>query len=1021
MTKYTQQNRNLQIEIEGKTGKDESGNNYVLLSQIMEGSYQELAQPFKLILKLASPVTSSPLTAADMLGRNTTVKLKKDDDTWRLFNGILSGFCCKGYYSYAECGHEVYNTDLYEYEAVLSPKLLMLKNSIKNRVFHDKKPTAVITSILSDWNIEYESKLTSSEDDTKAYYEIEQVVQYEESDLDFLSRLLEKDGIFYNFWQGEDDNGNPIHKLVLRDSNPASELDLKFDSGGDSEAVKKFSFGEDVVPNAVRTDNYDFRQADVTFFNYDDTHINQTTELGSYANKMLVNRFDAGFVSTKSKSDASKYRKKLKKLAAARWRSAAYCWHGTTGNRSIASGTGFTMTGFPGNEIKGVVTRVEFTAKTTPFTVLTGTVKKDIKNGFKATFWAHDLEQPFKPQLRTKTPKTFATTSARVITVENIPTSTEETEFQFNSDLGGNPTLLDSSTCRVKILMNWRNTLDDNTPDFSTMWLNARFGQMWADPNSGSFDIPRKGQEVLVSFVNGNLAQPVIVGSLYNSVINPPIDASLTEGIYGNLMRTTAVAANKNGGYDATSSLVDSMPLPMAAYDLGQKKNRKGYSEISMFSMDNGQFSEPSYDDADFMTTWFFPAGAPPISTLVGYKDSLGSGSAGKSMFFEGINMYSNNDVLNQAAQSQIINAGTNIQISAGSSITLEVGRSKITLTDKGIALTNTFGAKNKYAGYVAAYQDVDNNAPEAPSWSLSTFSSSLALVPGLAGLTAPLSSVCGTYLANVKTWWGSECGGMIGNTGVKGLKSNVAGGFDLSSCLENLAKIVNNVIQDVCGNVGTKASLYGGGSINASLNLILQTLLMEGVLLTIIGTITMFLGKSGFKASAIELQTNSMVNSSDEISHDAPVVKLQANPFGGYFNLARQIGDMAGAGNVVTGMMQQAAITQHKLDLIEIEMRTLKKDEMQLQDSSTGVQENNSKVSEEELEAHNDSAQVLESNVDVVKDEAGVVNDEAKVSKAEQKLAESEVKATGQKLEAVENDIRTMIIQNNLMDCELM
>ncbi|MCP3965306.1 MAG: type VI secretion system tip protein VgrG [Lentisphaerae bacterium] len=973
---YTQDNRNLQIEVDGKTDKDSYGNNQILLSRIMKGSYQQLAKPFHIKLKLVSPAVNSPLTLKDMLGHNVTVKLKQEDDSWRLFNGILSDFNFKGYYSYTEeKGIKVFNKELYEYGAVLSPKMILMKNSLKSRVFHEKKPTDVIKQILSEWNIDYVDSLTNSTDDTKAYYDIEQIVQYEESDLSFISRLMEKDGIYYNFWQGEDGDNHPVHKLILRDSNPVADTNLKYDYAGDTEAIREFTLGERVVPDAVRIDDYDHRQADVTFFNYDDTSINQDTDLGSYADKMQISKFDAGFVCTKDKSNAAKYRKKLKKLEAQRLRCAGYDWDGITHNRGLAAGTAFKMTGFPSGNVEGLITRVEFTARTKPFSTLNSSIDTDFASGFTAKFYAQDLGQVFRPRLETQEPKISATLNARVITVENVPTTSgEETAFQFNSDLGGNPTWLDSSTYRVKILMNWRNTQSDNTPDFTTMWLNARFGQLWADHTSGSFDIPRKGQEVLVTFVNGNLSQPVVVGSLYNSVVTPPIDSTISEGIYGSLMRSSAIKTNSDdGSYEnSTSSLGNTMPLPVAAYDLGKKKNQKGFSEISMYSVDNAQFSEPSYDDASFMSSWFFPAGAPSIETLVGYKDSLGSGSAGKNMFFEGINMYSNKDVLNQAAQSQIINAGADVQISAANSITLQVGRSKITITDAGVALANTFGDQNKYNGYIAAYQDVDDNAPSEPSWALSSFSTSMALVPGVAALTAPLTTLCGTYLAEVKTWFGAEHGGLIGNSSTTGLATNVKGGFDFWSCLVNVTKLIKEVIKEVGTNAGTDAGAYAGGSTDASVNLFVQTLLIQAVLTTVAGTVTALKALTALTASEVDLKFNKLSTNGVEVAQGGVKVSKFSNPWAGYVALVRSLLP-AGAGDAAASTMSLASLNQESDSPLNNAVIVPQSSDIDANSSTMSLASVDGNVSDSNVRASGNDAGLLESG-NVVNDNVNLV-----------------------------------------------
>ncbi|QSH41415.1 type VI secretion system tip protein TssI/VgrG [Lentisphaerota bacterium ZTH] len=1028
MTTYNQDSRDLNIKIEGKTGEDELGNNYVLLSEILDGSYQELSEQFHIKLVLLSPAIYSPLTADEMLGRNTTVKIKKDDDTWRIINGVLSKFVLKGYYSYTEQGEKIYNPDLYEYRAVLSPKMLLMKNSLKSRIFHSKKPTAVIEQILDEWNIDYDDKLTyDSGDDAKTYYEIDQIVQYRESDFDFVSRLMQKEGIHYYFWQGEEDD-NEVHKLILRDSNPSSELDLTYDYSGGSNYVTSFRLGEKVGPNSVRIDNYDYRQADVTFFNYDDSNVNQDTDLGSYASKMQVNEFEVDFISTADKAKASKYRKKLLKLESQRLRCANYKWKGKTRNRSIAPGIAFTMTGYPADDINGLITRLELTAKTTPYSTLNGTVSEDTDADFKAVFYAQDSGQVFRPQLTIKDPEIFATTNARIITVENIPTDLTD----FNSDLGGNPVLLDTSTTRVKILMNWRNIQSDNNPDFSSMWLNARFGQIWADPTSGSFDIPRKGQEVLVTFVNGNPAQPVVVGSLYNSVVTPPIDASITGGVYSSVMRTAAISGNDDdGSYAVTSStLNNTMPLPMSAYDLGQSKNQKGYSEISMYSLNNGGFSNAEYDDATFMCKWFFPADAPAISTLVGYGKDGVSSDPDPNMFFEGINMYSNKDVMTQAAQRQVINAGSNVQISAGGTITLQAGRSSITLTDEGIFLKNAFGDQNKYNGYLSDYAAVDPSPPSAPSWSLNSFSSQFLLVPGLGLAQAPLTSIVGTYHANIKTWWGSEAGGMIATSKLAGMHTTVTGGFDLTDCIITMNKMFNEINKDICTNAGTDAGAWAGTVGDAGLNLFIQTLLIQFALCIVAETINMISVIMAGTASQADLKYNLMELCGNNVCSVAPKISGLGNPYGGYIALYKSIrklltGGLGEAANAVApdpleAALRNAVLTREDITIVSKSELAPLSEESSVNDVSINLNEEEAAIAKQKLKADEVQLEVCDNKSIVIESEQNIVEEEAAISSVDQKVSDSSAAAIRQNMKALDQESRALITAYAGLDVEL-
>ncbi|MCP3965304.1 MAG: hypothetical protein GY750_06275 [Lentisphaerae bacterium] len=1040
MPVYTQDNRDLQIIVNGKEGKDSSGNDNVLLAEVLEGSYEALGAPYSLYLKVLTPAVNSPLTVEEMLGRNITVKLRNSVGGWRFFNGVITDFIFEGYYCY-ETRHKdaVSNTDLYQYRVTLRPKMYLLKNSRKNRVFHNVSPRTIIKNILSAWKIDFLDGLESSSNEVKKYYEFEQCVQFEESDFDFISRLMEAEGVFYSFWQGEDEKKGPMHKMILHDSNSVADMKLKFDPGGPENAVHKFALGESVAPDAVRIDDYDFKQADVTFFNYDDTSVNQKTDLGSYAKNMLMNDFDAGFTVMKSKADASKYRKKLKVLAAQRLRSMKYKWHGVTANRLVAAGTAFTLSEFPGGNLSGIITSLSFRAKTTPFAVSEAALNSDDLASFSAEFYAQDLSQPYRPELKVKTPKIDSTLSARVITVESLPAATNgnvksvskagaaaTSALQFGADLGGNPVGVDSSTCRVKILMNWRNTGADSSPDFGSMWLNARFGQIWADPTSGKFEIPRKGQEVMVNFINGNPALPVVVGSLYNSVIAPPIDLKSAQGIYGSFMRNSSISSSSESPniYEIPASLENEMPLPMAVYDLGKKDKQKKYSQISIFNMDNGKFSEPKVRDDTFMTKWFFPAGEASVQQLVDDCEKIhkgGGSSGGSSMFFEGINMYSNKDVLNQSAQSQFLNAGKDVQICAANSITLQVGRSKITIKDDGVSMKTGFGDPVWSTGYIEDYRGGDPNAPKLPEFSIPSFGSSVSVMPGTTGITAPNCFMQGSYSASIKTWFGSKLSGDIGASGIRGMTTSVRGGASLKSMLGDIASLVGKMSKDLNSFSQSDADTVGTDTMGALSSLYSQLLMTYNMFMNVLNTIKMIKNMFSLKSSAISLKYNAMSKSSDKITLDSPKIDVNGNILGAYIGVVDEMSanTIPGLDDAIKALASFAAITKTETNVAEINSTAIKKSEMEADQSKTALLDENGNVIESDTSGANTETNAMGSDVEVSSTETGVISSDQSVSDTELSATSSDVSGVDNETTAASMPTNALIVNTSAMDLE--
>ncbi|MCP3968500.1 MAG: hypothetical protein GY750_14220 [Lentisphaerae bacterium] len=1016
MNIYTQDNRDLNIEVEGKTGKDTAGSNYVLLTEVLQGSYEAISKPFSMKLQLISPAVNPLLTSEEMLERSTTVKIKTANNIWRLFNGILTDFSFEGYYSYiAKDGTVTKNKDLYSYKATLSPKLLLLKNCLKSRVFHNKSSLDIVKEILQGWQINFEDKLVSSSNYIDKNYVLEQCVQYEESDFDFISRLMETEGIFYNFWHEVGYNNHIIHKMILGNSNPGAELNLAYSESGNSPGVKEFILKEKVIPGSVRFDDYDFRQADKVFYNNDDMSTNQKTALSSAANDMLISKYDAGFVSCSNKADAANYRKKLSSVAVQCLCGIQYEWRGVTDNREIKAGAGFVLTGFPAGRITGLIKRVALRAKTTPFSIFNSKIAIDMEAGFSAVFEAQDITIPFRPCVSASVPKINTTVSAKVITVDNISQAMQDNSSHgFCADIGGNPVSVNPTTYCIKILLNWRNVTSKKTPDLDSMWLNARFGEMWADSCSGKFEVPRKGQEVIVTFLNGNPAQPVVIGSLYNSQISPPVQVNEVENTYSSLIRSSSVANISDGSINSSTNLENTMPFPMAVYDLGSKTKRKGFSQIAVCSMDNGKFSEPKVNEAAFMSDWFFPSCSTSIQKELKIEKNLKKHSSGKGTFFEGINMYSNNDVLSQAAQSQYINAGKNIKISAAGSITLQVGRSKITIKDDGVKMKTSFGAPQMSCGFASKYSGPQNASPEQVNWGLPSFSSYVSIMPGKACMFAPYTYSMGTYEAKIKTWFGTELGGRIGNTSIKGMKTDVAGGFNSDDFIKRSIEVSRDMAKDITAASDLKNDA-DSQRYQITTTMICKLITLKKYLETIQTSIQTLKSLFTFKSSKISLKFNEMSHSSENITNKAWKNSIEGNYIAPYEGLLSNIP----ADWVADNISSCASISRSEIDLLEIVEEAPARNEMQAERSSSGLENVNDQVSEESLSAENASVVVSSNEACVSEENMNVVAVEQNVSSSEANLHKEAKAAVSEQIDAILQDMIALVQRNNLMDIE--
>ncbi|MCG7957747.1 MAG: type VI secretion system tip protein VgrG [Candidatus Thiodiazotropha taylori] len=182
---FTQSNRQLQIKT--PLGPDE------LLILRMEAR-EELGRLSEFTVDLLSD--NEEIAHDDLLGKQMTVQMDLVDGGKRYFNGFVSQF--------TQIGHIAYFA---HYRATLRPWLWFLTRTSDCRIFQNKKVPDIIKEVFQENGFsDFEDKLSGS------YREWEYCVQYRETDFNFISRLMEQEGIYYYF-----DHVDGKHTLVMCD------------------------------------------------------------------------------------------------------------------------------------------------------------------------------------------------------------------------------------------------------------------------------------------------------------------------------------------------------------------------------------------------------------------------------------------------------------------------------------------------------------------------------------------------------------------------------------------------------------------------------------------------------------------------------------------------------------------------------------------------------------------------------------------------------------------------------------
>ncbi|MBL9051850.1 MAG: type VI secretion system tip protein VgrG [Tabrizicola sp.] len=440
-----------------------------LLFAQMEG-FDEISQCFRYEIGMVSKDIN--LKAEDILGTAMTITVRTETAK-RHFHGYVTEFAF----------HE-YREDYAHYRAVLRPWLWFLTNRSDNRIFQKKSVVEIIEEVFKPYaHVKVEKRLKAS------YPPREYCVQYRESDLDFVQRLMEHEGIFYHF-----DHADGEHTLVLSDANASvkdaeDHATIKFrgEAGnviGQEDVITSFLPRASVRSGAYVHTDYDFKKPATDLMTKSDApkpHEAAKGELYHYPGDYL--EVGAG-----------------EPLAAIRLEEtqAPHVRVDATGNvRGLWSGVSFTLEEFEreADNQKYLVLRSDYEMWDDQYRA--GTQRQG--EGFGVRLRLQPLSLTFRPERRTPKPLMTGPQTAVVVGPSGEEIFTDE-------------------YARVKVQFHWDRLggKDENSSCF------VRVSSVWAGSGWGFIQIPRIGQEVIVDFLEGNPDAPIITGRVYNAAQMPP-------------------------------------------------------------------------------------------------------------------------------------------------------------------------------------------------------------------------------------------------------------------------------------------------------------------------------------------------------------------------------------------------------------------------------------------------------------------------------------------------------------------
>lgn len=437
---------------------------------------EKLSHLFHFTLDLvADQDDTSAIKVGSLLGKPVGFSMKLPDDSVRFFHGII----CRFYEGRLDAGEE----RLRHYRADVVPWLWALKQNSDCRVFQEKTIPQIVEQVCEDaGRTDYKISLKGT------YAKLDYCVQYGESDFDFISRLLERVGIFYYFMHEE-----AKHTLVFADAASSyadcDEDEVEFQGAFDGDAwgtVQSWERRYELMTSKYVLCDYDFESPPTSLEVAEKTKV----KFG-VAKDAAFYEYPGGYTKVPDG----------KPLALARMEQRE-------AQHNIVFGTSMCPTFFAGGKFKVKEHPVD-SEKNQKFALIAVNHQvreptlfyDDGASYYENSFQCVPVDVPFRPARTTPRPLVRGPQSAKVVGVKG--------EEIYTDKYG-----------RVKVQFQWDR--EGKFDDKSSCWL--RVAQTWAGSNWGSLFTPRVDMEVLVDFLDGDPDRPIVTGCVYNADNMPPYD-----------------------------------------------------------------------------------------------------------------------------------------------------------------------------------------------------------------------------------------------------------------------------------------------------------------------------------------------------------------------------------------------------------------------------------------------------------------------------------------------------------------
>lgn len=464
--------------------------------------YEAVNTPGFLNVSLIHP--NSGVDLDSMIGKKATFSMimgTGDGFPDRKYHGVIREFHLTG-------------TDVSSayYEATVVPRLWQLSLTHRSRIHVTDKSQGIsvkekIKDLLKDHGLDGDSNVQLA----KSYPQYSFLTQYDENDLDFMHRLIEEYGIGYYIEHAE---GNEFN--VFFDSNdqlpkcsPFDEVLVRRSSGSlmdDHESIEEMTLRRSMTYGFADTRGYDFK---------DSLRRKQSFKMSSNPAPAEADNEYYGFPHQfEDQESSADQMSRQTDLRLEEFTCGSILASGWGNYRSMAPGHKFKTKNLnnEGMSKEWICLSVHHTGEeqehvdTDPAPMAAGGV------GYQMHFTCIPATVTYRPPRATPKPKVCGSQTAVVV---------GESGQEIDTDQYG----------RIKVHMHWdrqaaldtsegSSPVDHDYDDKSSFWV--RVSQVAAGRGWGIFSLPRIGQEVVVSYIDGNPDQPIVTGVVHNDYQRTP-------------------------------------------------------------------------------------------------------------------------------------------------------------------------------------------------------------------------------------------------------------------------------------------------------------------------------------------------------------------------------------------------------------------------------------------------------------------------------------------------------------------